>query len=205
MPKAKPNRKYCGAGDGIRTRDVLLGKQTNTLKLLNKLTVTELAELSGFTKSYISQVKHGKCPPSQNLLNAINQTIHPEQDYLTLFLQSRQAMGVSHRTVEFYRDRLSKFVIAVNYLRATRAEVQRFLSSIPANPYGLATHHASFRAIKTFYRWLNTEYGLPNPVVGMPAPILNKLILPSLEKSQVVFLIEQTDTPRDKVIIALFY
>ena len=43
----------------------------NVFKLLNKLTVTELAKLSNFSKSYISQVKHGKCPPSRRLLQAL--------------------------------------------------------------------------------------------------------------------------------------
>ena len=46
-----------GAGDGTRTRDNPLGRQGTAFRLLNKLTVPELAELS---KSYISQVKHGK-------------------------------------------------------------------------------------------------------------------------------------------------
>jgi len=168
------------------------------------LTVTELAELSGFSKSYISQVKHGKCPPSQRLLDAIACTIKSEKDYFTLFLQSRQAMGVSPRTLEFYRDRLSQFDLSVDYTKATRAEIERYLNSIPPNQYGLATRHASFRAIKTFYRWLNAEYGLKNPVNCMPAPILSKPILPSLSASDVLYLIEQTNSTRDKAIIALF-
>ena len=56
--------QLCGAGDEARTRDPLLGKQMHSLKLLNKLSVPELAQLSNLSKSYISQVKHGKCSPS---------------------------------------------------------------------------------------------------------------------------------------------
>jgi hypothetical protein len=66
-------------------------------------------------------------------------------------------MGVSPRTLGFYKERLSKFVLAVDYLKASRQEIQRYLNSIPPSQYGLATRHASFRAIKTFYCWLNTE------------------------------------------------
>jgi integrase/recombinase XerC len=113
-------------------------------------------------------------------------------------------MGVSPRTLEFYRDRLSQFVLSVDCAQATRAEIERYLNSIPPNQYGLATRHASFRAVKTFYRWLNTEYGLRNPVNGMSAPILGKPILPSLSASDVLYLIEQTNSTRDKAIIALF-
>ena len=171
------------------------------------MTVTELAELSNLSKSYISQVKHGKCPPSQKLLDALAdyaKPTQPEKDYLALFLQSREAMGASPKTLRFYRQRLSQFVIRLDYTKATRQHTERYLNSIPPNHNGLATRHASFRAIKTFYRWLNAEYGLSNPMKGMPAPILGKPILPSLNKDQVLRLIEQTDNTRDKAIIALF-
>ncbi len=113
-------------------------------------------------------------------------------------------MGVSARTLEFYRDRLSQFVLVVNYAKATRAGIERYLNSIPPNQYGLATRHASFRTIKTFYKWLNNEYSLRNPVNGMSAPILGKPILPSLSASDVLYLVEQTNSIRDKAIIALF-
>ncbi|MFC1914077.1 tyrosine-type recombinase/integrase [Chloroflexota bacterium] len=194
---------FYGAGDGIRTRDSLLGSQANTFKLLNKLTVTELAQLSKLSKSYISQVKHGKCPPSKRLLDAITDTLQPEKDYFSLFLKSRQSMGVSPRTLEFYDERLSKFIAAVTYAKATRADVRKYLNSIPPNQYGLATRHASFRAIRTFYRWLEAEYGLKNLVSGMHAPILSKPILPSLSANDVRYLIEKTENTRDKAIIAL--
>jgi site-specific recombinase XerD len=128
----------------------------------------------------------------------------PEQDYLSLFMKSREAMGVSPKTLEFYRDRLSSFILHVSYLKASRQDIERYLNSIPPNQYGLATRHASFRAIKTFYRWLNAEFGLRNPMAGMPAPILGKPILPSLEQSQVLSLIEKAHNIRDKAIIALF-
>ncbi len=127
-----------------------------------------------------------------------------KRDYLSLFLQSREAMGVSPKTLRFYRERLSKFIRAVDYLRATRQDVQQYLNSIPPNHYGLGTRHASYRAIKAFYRWLNSEYGTSNPMEGMPAPILGKPILPALEKEEVLDLIEKTSSSRDKAIIALF-
>jgi len=113
-------------------------------------------------------------------------------------------MGVSPKTLEFYRDRLFKFTCQVDYLKASRHDIQRYLNSIKGNKYGLATRHATFRALKTFYRWLSAEHGVCNPIVGMPAPILGKPILPSLEQEQVLYLIEQAHTLRDKAIISLF-
>lgn len=125
-------------------------------------------------------------------------------NYLDLFLQSREAMGVSSKTIRFYTERLSKFIRAVDCLKATRQDVQRYLNTIPPNKYGLGTRHASFRAIKAYYRWINSEYGIPNPIEGLSAPILGKPILPSLEKEQVLYLIEKAPSNRDKAIVALF-
>jgi len=113
-------------------------------------------------------------------------------------------MGVSPKTLKYYRERLSKFIQAVDFLRASRQDIQRYLSSIPPNQYGLGTRHASFRAMKVLYGWLNSEYGTPNPMEGMPAPILGKPILPYLEREQVLYLIEKAPSTRDKAAVALF-
>jgi len=171
------------------------------------LGVSQLAELSNLSKAYISQVKHGKRSPSQKLLDALaslEKQKKPDKDYLGLFMQSRQALGVSPRTLRYYRERLSKFVANVNYVKASRQSIEQYLYSIPPNQYGLATRHASYRTIKTFYRWLSREYGLPNPMTGISAPILGKPILPSLTRDQVMQLIKQAETVRDKAIIAFF-
>ena len=159
------------------------------------------------SKAYISQVKHGKRSPSQKLLDALaslEKPKKPDKDYLDLFLQSRQASGVSPRTLRYYRERLSKFIANADYIKASRQAIEQFLNSIPPNQYGLATRHASYRTIKTFYSWLSSEYEFSNPVTGISAPILGKPIFPSLTRDQVMHLIERAGVVRDKAIIALF-
>ncbi len=114
-------------------------------------------------------------------------------------------MGVSPRTLGFYKERLSKFNLIVEGLdKASRKQIQAYLDSIPPNRYGLATRHASFRVLRTSYRWLESEYNLDNPMIGLSAPILGKPILPALEQKQVLYLIDRSDHVRDKAIIALF-
>ena len=44
--KVKQNTNQPGAGEGMRPLDVLLGKQAHVTKLLNKLSVSQRAELS---------------------------------------------------------------------------------------------------------------------------------------------------------------
>jgi site-specific recombinase XerD len=171
------------------------------------MTVTELAELSKLSKAYISQVKNGRRPASTRLLDALSdccEPCKPKEDYLGQFLQSRSSMGVSPKTLAFYEERLCPFTRDVDYLRASTRQVQRYLDSIPSNRNGFATRHATFRAIKTFYKWLHIEFGLTNPINGMPAPILGKPILPSLSTDDVYTLIEQAEGLRDKAIITLF-
>ena len=107
------------------------------------------------------------------------------------------------RSIMHYRT-LSYKVKPLDYVKASRQAIEKYLNAIPPNQYGLATRHASYRTIKTFYRWLSREYGFSNPVTGISAPILGKPILPSLTRDQVMQLIEQADTIRDKAIIAFF-
>jgi len=173
-------------------------------QLLNKLSVSQIAELSKLSKAYISQVKHGKRPPSDKLLDSLrqlqNQHTKTQRDYLALFLQSRQANEVSPSSLRFYGVKLGKFLIEVNAEKARRQDIEKFLLQF----HNAGNRHTYYRAIKTFYRWLEAEYGVKNPLNGMPAPILGKPILPALSLNEVLYLIERVSNMRDKAIIALF-
>ena len=138
--------------------------------MLNKLSVSQLAELSNFSKSYISQVKSNVRPPSKRLIAALEDySSHKKSniDYVGLFLCSREVVGCSNSTLVFYRTLLRKYERAADYTKATRQVIENYLNSIPSNENGLSTRHAYFRTLKVFYRWLNTEYGLKNPLNGM--------------------------------------
>jgi integrase/recombinase XerD len=195
-----------GAEDQSRTDDTRIFSSKRVYRLLHKLSVTEIAELSNTSKSYVSQVKHGKCPPSRKLLTALAESPHckkPDRDYLRLFLESRKAMGLRPRSVDFYRSRISLFADDVEYWKATRQDVERHLSRIPPGRNGLGNRHASFRALRAFYNWLDSEYGFSNPVANLKAPILTKVILPSLTKEQVEHLVNMAGCTRDRALIAL--
>jgi transcriptional regulator with XRE-family HTH domain len=126
-------------------------------KLLNKLPVSELAQLSNLSKAYISQVKHGKRPPSQKLVQTIldfqknrGRQYEPEPyDVLRLFLRSRRE-GLSPRTLEFYEGYLKKSVGHLGLAPSARA-LNAFLSSLTCSEGG---KHAYYRALRTFFRWL---------------------------------------------------
>ncbi len=193
---------------GFEPATPCLEGRKNVFKLLNDLSVSQLWALTNFSKPYISNIKTGKLPPSEKFLDALHEATNKggsrPPEYLSLFIHSREAMGCSRKTIDFYTERLGQFIQRVDYLKAKTATIQKYLNSIPANSNGLATRHASYRAIKTFYRWLYSEYGIVNPMMNISAPILGKPIMPALEESQVKALIEAVDNIRDKAIVALF-
>ena len=185
----------------------------NVFKLLNKLTFTELAKLSNFSKSYVSQVKRGKCPPSRKLLQALqgyrgrgqrHADLEPYQA-IHFFLQSRRK-GLSPRTLDFYEGYLKKAVLRLGLTPSPKA-VNTFLNSLSCSEGG---RHAYFRALRAFYRWLNSPRsgfsfgGRSNPMVWVDAPKVPNLILPSLTVEQVVTLIDTCPNQRDRAIVALF-
>ena len=121
------------------------------------------------------------------------------EEYLHLFLRSRQAMEVSSGTLHFYGVKLGRFLSELDPDAAQRQDIERFLVQFD-NP---GNRHAYYRAIKTFYNWCEETFGLPNPAKHMKAPIVPKLILPSLTREQVITLINKVDNVRDRAIISL--
>ncbi|MFH1650825.1 MAG: tyrosine-type recombinase/integrase [Chloroflexota bacterium] len=171
--------------------------------MLNKLTVSELAELSKFSKAYISQVKHGKRPPSQKLLDILGeykQFEKPARDYYSLFMQSRLAKEVSPTTIRFYEVKLGRFLDDINPDKAKQHHIEKFLLQFE----NVGNRHGYYQVIKTFYIWREDILSLPNPVKHMAAPRLGKLILPSLTEEQVRTLLEKAENVRNKAIISLF-
>jgi integrase len=121
-------------------------------------------------------------------------------DYLSLFLQSRKVIQVSPTTIIFYQNKLNRFFKDVNPDLASEQDIERFLLQFD----NAGNRHCYFRALKTFYRWRLSVYGLANPMEKMRAPRLGKLNLPSLTKEQVSVLLDKAHDLRDKTIIALF-
>lgn len=122
------------------------------------------------------------------------------RNYFTLFLQSREVKAVSTGSLNFYKVKLGRFLRELNPDTADRQAIERFLLQFN-NP---GNRHAYYRVIKTFFNWREQSFGVPNPMKHMSAPRLGKLILPSLDREQVIILLKSTPSVRNKAIIALF-
>ncbi len=185
------------------------------MKLLNKLPVSTIAEKSGLSKSYISQVKHGKRTPSEKLLEALvqlqpqsteKQKQHTEiNEAFNAFIKSRRE-GISPNTIRDYRNTLPK-TLNVLGLRPTTAKINNYLRSLSCS---LGGKYGYFKNIRAFYNWLYSPRSgyifkpEDNPVTWVDAPKRPTIILPSLSKEEVELLIQEANTLRDKAIIALF-
>ncbi len=112
-------------------------------------------------------------------------------------------MNVSSNTLKLYRYILECFVNFTDPLRATRTDIERYLSGIKSNGISLGNRHAHYRVLKTFFRWLESERDINSPMDNIQAPRLPKLILPSLTNEQVLEIIGKAGCIRNRAIIAL--
>ena len=178
------------------------------------MTVSQLAELSKLSKSYISKVKSGNRPPSDTLIKALNEyhakTTEGRRETeslraINLFLTSRRE-GTSQSTLDFYRKYLTKSIPILGLTPSAR-QCYKYLDSLSCTTGG---KHAYFRAISVFFNWLyspKSGYNLKmsdNPVALVDPPKRPRLILPSLTKEEVGILLDNVEWTRDKAIIALF-
>lgn len=186
--------------------------RSGTANLLNKLTVSQIAELGNLSKPYISQVKNGKRPPSKRLIQALTdyyyttnkgRIISDAQKAIYLFLESRRN-GLSPRTIyDFYKKYLTEAVPVLGLTPTPSANI----NSLSCSPGG---KHAYFRALRAFYNWLYSPksgydfQGKDNPVIWVEPPKVPKLILPSLTRQELELLISRVNFVRDKAIITLF-
>jgi integrase/recombinase XerC len=124
---------------------------------------------------------------------------------LTLFLSSRR-QGLSPRTIEFYECYLDLSCSVVG-IEVTGQEIRQFLENLNCSNGG---KHAYYRVLRAFYNWLyskKSDLGLnpqDNPILLVDPPKVERRILPSLNKEQLEYLVEQAECVRDKAIISLF-
>ncbi len=209
----KTASKSSGPG-WIRTNDQSVMSRPDTLKLLNKFSTSTIAETGKLSKSYISQVKHGKRQPSQRLIGVILDLLPQSNDReklaaidntLNSFIKSRR-QGISPNTIRDYRIILSK-ALSVLGLSPKTSDINRYLRSLSCSIGG---KYGYFKDLRAFYNWLySPRSGLPfkpenNPVAWVDAPKRPAIILPSLTAEQVQGLIDKCDSARDKAIIAVF-
>jgi site-specific recombinase XerD len=167
--------------------------------------------LSNLSKSYISQVKSGKRPPSQQVIQLLDTLLPPAkradncQKAIGNFIKSRRE-GTSPNTIRDYRNTLCRSLKFLGLTPKT-SEINRFLQSLSCT---LGGKYGYYKCLRAFYNWLyspKSQYTFrpeDNPITWVEAPKRPVVILPALTVEQVQLLLEKTECLRDKAIISLF-
>jgi transcriptional regulator with XRE-family HTH domain len=122
----------------------------NGLKVLDKWSVSELAELTNLSKSYVSHVRHGRRPPSRRLLQCLGELERRNgrrngqpspYDAIESFLKSRRE-GASPGTIDFYFKYLSKAIPALGLAPSPKA-INKYLDSLTCSIGGRSQYCCS--------------------------------------------------------------
>jgi site-specific recombinase XerD len=124
----------------------------------------------------------------------------PSADYYDKFMQSRKASNSTSGTLRYYKFKVKRFLDSLNPDTATLNDIERFLMQFQNS----GNRHAYFRAIRAFYNWREEIFNLKNPIVKMKAPKVPKLIMPTLKLEEILKLISEAVSVKDKAIISLF-
>ena len=82
----------------------------------------------------------------------------------------------------------------------TKEHLINFMANYQGKPW---RRHGLYRALKTFFKWVSTEYGFDNPMASIAAPKTPDPVLHTITPDDVDRLIAATDSCRNKASIAL--
>jgi integrase/recombinase XerD len=116
------------------------------------------------------------------------------------FLDSRISANLSPATISWYKDRLYPLTKSCPDLPRRPEPIERFLATIQGSP---ETKYDVYRALKTFFKFMCSRRKLPNPMDDIRAPRRPKTLMPTLEVSELIDLLNSADSPRDRAVITL--
>lgn len=116
------------------------------------------------------------------------------------FLDSRISANLSPATISWYKDRLYPLTKSCPELPRRPEPIERFLATIQGSP---ETKYDVYRALKTFFKFMCSRRKLPNPMDDIRSPRRPKTLMPTLEVSELIDLLNSADSPRDRAVITL--
>jgi integrase/recombinase XerD len=116
------------------------------------------------------------------------------------FLASRTAANLSKETITWYRNRLLPFARECPTLPRRPEPIELFLSNMTCSH---ETKWDVYRALKTFYKFIETRRRFPNPMKDIKAPRRPKLVMPTLESGEIMKLLQSVNALRDRAILTL--
>ena len=135
------------------------------------------------------------------------------EDGIELLIEDKRSQNCTPRTVRFYHEKLAKFqayCIGKGVERVDNIEpafIRKYLVHLQDEGHNPGGVHAHFRAIKTFFIWIEDEYDdFKNPIRKVKTPHVPKKVLDAIPLSDIKKLLaacpENSPTgTRDRAII----
>lgn len=117
------------------------------------------------------------------------------------FLASRIAQNVSKETIVWYKCRLYPFARVCPTLPRRPEPIEYYFSTVT---WSHETKWDIYKALKTFFKFMNTRRHLPNPMLEIKSPRRPKIVMPTLEADEMMRLLHGVEDLQDKTILTLF-
>ncbi len=130
------------------------------------------------------------------------------------YLSDCHIRQIAPRTVEFYREKLARFIAfseaqqAVSLEQITPDHLRRFFLWLEQNGNNAGGRHAYYRALRAFFNWLETEYdGYASPLRKLKPPKVDAPPIEGVSAAAVQAMLAACDKSftgvRDKAILLI--
>ena len=119
------------------------------------------------------------------------------------FLQNRRALNRRPKTLEWYEGKLSRFADLYPELPTEPEPIEEFLANVVPNEKD-ETRHGYYRTLKAFYCFLCKRHRLSNAMELIDPPSRRKKVRPTLASQEMMQLLTQVQSLRDRAILSLF-
>ena len=120
------------------------------------------------------------------------------------FLYNRRSLNRRPRTIKWYQRNLDRFAAFYPGELPTKPEyIERFLANVVSDNKD-ESRHGYYRTLKALYNFMCKRYRLlNNPMNLIDPPSRRKKIRPTLTSQELLLLLNQAQTPRNKAILSL--
>ena len=113
------------------------------------------------------------------------------QAAIQAFLRNRQALNRKPKTIQWYKEQLTRFDQSYPELPTDPESIEQFLAGINSSP---ETKHAYYRTLKAFYRFASRRFQFSNPIDQIGPPSCPSKIMPTLEPREMMQLLNGATT-----------
>ena len=119
------------------------------------------------------------------------------------FLYNRRSLNRRPATLKWYGKNLDRFAAFYPHELPTEPEpIEEFLANVVSDEKDEA-RHGYYRTLKALYRFTCKRQRLPNPMDFIDSPTRRKKIQPTLTSEELLLLLRQVQSLRDRAILCL--